>query len=129
VSRSDAVDDTGIPPIQFRSQVVEEDHRHSGIRPKLPVHEFRAAHIDASGWYIVPRAARAELRLMAHARARLLAPRARWSAFLCNARRALKKTDRVRVAVRGRPALLHLFSPPSFALKRCSRTGGQGTEP
>src|SRR5213592_2781309 len=62
-SRRDAVDDPGIPPVEFRSQMVEEDNRHSGVGPKLPVDQFRPADIDAFGRRIPPRDARSRMRL------------------------------------------------------------------
>ena len=66
-SRRDAVDDPGIPPVEFRSQMVEEDNRHSGVGPKLPVDEFRPADIDAFGRRIPPRDPRPRMRLCLHA--------------------------------------------------------------
>src|SRR5438105_14627567 len=62
-SRRDAVDDPGIPPVEFRSQMVEEDNRHSGVGPKLPVDQFRPADIDAFGRRIPPRDTRSRMRL------------------------------------------------------------------
>src|SRR5439155_4004545 len=66
-SRRDAVDDPGIPPVEFRSQMVGEDNRHSGVGPKLPVDEFRPAYIDAFRRRIFPRDARSRMRLLVHA--------------------------------------------------------------
>src|SRR5439155_1027254 len=66
-SRGDAVDDPGIPPVEFRSQMVEEDNRHSGVGPKLPVDQFRPADIDAFGRRIPPRDPRPRMRLCLHA--------------------------------------------------------------
>ena len=57
--RGDAVDDPGIPPIEFRSKMIEEDDRHSRAWPELPVDEFRPVNIGASGGCISPHDARA----------------------------------------------------------------------
>src|SRR5205807_2530913 len=62
-SRRDAVDDPGIPPVEFRSQMVEEDNRHSGVGPELPVDAFRSADIDAFRRRIAPRDLRSRMRL------------------------------------------------------------------
>src|SRR5207237_5228975 len=66
-SRRDAVDDAGIPPVEFRSQMVEEDYGHSGVEPKLPVDEFRPADIDAFRRRVFPRGARSGMRLCVRA--------------------------------------------------------------
>src|SRR5439155_19502900 len=66
-SRRDAVDNPGIPPVEFRSQMVEEDYGHSGVEPKLPVDEFRPADIDAVRRRVFPRDARSRMRLLLRA--------------------------------------------------------------
>src|SRR6266581_7632600 len=71
-SRRYAVDDARIPPVEFRSQMIEEDYRHSGVGPKLPVDEFRPADIDAFRQRVFPRDARSRMRLLLRAHICLL---------------------------------------------------------
>src|SRR5207247_3507493 len=49
-----AVHDSRIPPVQFRCQMIEEDHRHTAVRTELPIGELRPGDIDASGRRIRP---------------------------------------------------------------------------
>src|SRR5437868_14696265 len=76
-SRRDTVDDAGIPPVEFRRQMVEEDNRHSGVGPKLPVDESRPADIDAFRRRIAPRDDRSRMRLYVHAHVALREYRSR----------------------------------------------------
>jgi hypothetical protein len=44
--RGDAIDDTRIPVVQNRPEVVQEDHRHAGVGPEPAEGEARAADVD-----------------------------------------------------------------------------------
>ncbi|MNT47620.1 hypothetical protein D3C72_1843510 [compost metagenome] len=50
----DAVDNTRVPVVEHGHQVVQEDHRHAGIRAKLPVGESYSANGYRAGRYILP---------------------------------------------------------------------------
>ena len=46
--RRDAVDDPGVPVVEVRGQVIQEDHRYAGIDTQLPVDESGPA--DGNGF-------------------------------------------------------------------------------
>jgi hypothetical protein len=44
--RGDAVNRTGVPVVQHGAEVVQEDHRHTGLRAELAVGEGSPADLD-----------------------------------------------------------------------------------
>jgi hypothetical protein len=48
------VDDSRIPPIQFRGQMIEEDQRNTAVRTELPIDECCPEDVDAPGRRIRP---------------------------------------------------------------------------
>ena len=53
--RGDAVHDWGIPVVQDRGQVSEEDHRHARVRAELTVGEPHATGVDGLRRRVLPR--------------------------------------------------------------------------
>jgi hypothetical protein len=51
----DAVHDSGVPVVEDRGQVGEEDHRHPGVRAELTVGELHTAGVDGVRWRVLPR--------------------------------------------------------------------------
>ena len=60
--RGDAVDDSGVPVVQDRCQVGEEDHRHPRARAELTVGELHPADVDRVRRRVPPRGFKSRLR-------------------------------------------------------------------
>ena len=73
VLRGDAVDDPGVPVVQDRGQVGEEDHRDPGLRAELAVGEIHSAGGDGAGRCVLVRRHHVVVRflLVNHGRALL----------------------------------------------------------
>ena len=52
--RRDAVDNTGIPVIEYRHQMVQKDHRYTGVGAKRPIGKRCSVHIKGTGRHIFP---------------------------------------------------------------------------
>lgn len=52
--RGDAVDNTGIPVIEYRHQMVQKDHRHTGVGAQRPIGKRCSVHIKGAGRHIFP---------------------------------------------------------------------------
>ena len=52
--RRDAIDNTGIPVIEYRHQMVQKDHRYTGVGAKRPIGKRCSVHIKGAGRYIFP---------------------------------------------------------------------------
>ena len=44
-----AIDDAGVPVVQHRAELVEQDHRHPGVGSEFSVGEGGAADVDGLG--------------------------------------------------------------------------------